>query len=181
LIAGARKPVVAAVVVTVSVEVTAPLPLGVNDVGFRLHPGASAGDGATEQVSVMAELKPPTGVIETVAVAWPPAATEGAERVPVEGRVKETAVPVPVRATVCWPAESVMTKLAESDPVAAGLNVTSIAHPAPAARDESHLFEEIAKSLASVPEMATLEIERLVRFALFVKVAVNAELVDPTP
>ena len=79
-----------------SVDCAGP-PLGVTDAGFRLHPGASDGEGDTEQVSVVAPLKPLTGSTVIVEVDDPPAVTEEG-LAGVELKVKSggcTAVPVP--------------------------------------------------------------------------------------
>ena len=107
-------------------ELAAPLPLGVTEVGLSEHLGA-AGDeeGDTEQIKATAELKPVPGVTVTVPVAELPAVTLAGESVPVFGSVK-LATAVPVRATCCGlpAALSVMLKVAVRVPAAVGANVT---------------------------------------------------------
>ena len=90
---------VAAVVVTVSVEV--PVPPG-TEAGFNAHVGPRVTAGATVQVKATAAVNPLTGAIVTVEVDDAPAATEAGARgeAAMVKSAHTTAVTVRLRALV---------------------------------------------------------------------------------
>src|SRR5271166_2392888 len=127
---------------------------------------------------------PPVAVTVAVKMMAAPASaglSEEASAVLVDSR------PTPERDTVCFvpavpDALSVMVKVAGPRlPLAPGLKVSLTVQAPPAARDPSQVFEEIAKSLASVPDSApSLEIVRGVAKPSLLTVTLSAEPVVPT-
>src|SRR5580698_3593052 len=73
---GRIRSAVAAVVLTVNVDVACPPLVNVTCAGFNEHVGADAGAGVTVQVNVTAPVNPPLETAVTVAVADCPAVTE---------------------------------------------------------------------------------------------------------
>src|SRR5258708_25000352 len=94
---GSSDAVVAAVVLTVSVEV--PVPPG-TEAGLSAHVGPRVAAGATVQVRATASLKPLTGPIVIVEVADAPGATVAGESAEA-AIVKSAATAAVLNATVC--------------------------------------------------------------------------------
>jgi hypothetical protein len=94
-VCGDRAAVVAAVVLTVSVEVPEAL---AREVGLSVQVGWRVAVGVTAQVRFTALLKPPTGAIVIVEEAVPPAVTEAG--VAAEAAIVKSGAAVTVTVTV---------------------------------------------------------------------------------
>jgi hypothetical protein len=161
--------------VKVSVPLRVPAAPGVN-VMLTVHvpEPASVAPQVFAEIAKSPEFAPETAMLEILIEVVPPlvSVTDCAEAVVptfVEVNVRLVGitdaftallVPEPDKATVCglFPAESVKVSVAVRVPAAAGVNVTLTLQLAEPASVAPHVFAEIAKSPAFVPEMAMLEI-----------------------
>ncbi len=167
--------VVRAVVVIVAVEVTAPLDVGVTEVGFSVHDEPA---GAPVQVSATAEVKEFNPVTETVEVPPLPAAKLKLAGETATEKSGVVVVPVPLSVAVCGLLASLSATLnvAVAAPVAVGVKVTVIVQVLPTARVVPHA-EVCANDDAPTPVMLTTML-LTVAVLLFFSVTVCAVLVE---
>ena len=161
-------------VVTMDAVDVAPVEVGVTELGLSEHDEPA---GAPEQVRATAVVKPFKPVTVTVEVAVAPAATLTAAGAVAMLKSGVVPPPVPVSVAVCGllASLSVTLRVAVTDPVVVGVNVTLMVQLAPAASDVAHALV-CAKDDAPPPVMLTA-MPLISTALLFFSVTVCAALV----
>lgn len=139
-------------VVTVTVMVSGPAPLGVTSEGLTVQ---AASEGAPVHAKLIVWVRPPSPSRLSEYVAVRPGVTVALEEDP-DASARLKSCPVPAKPTVCGlpGASSIMVSVPSRAPPAVGLNVTLIEQLAPAATLLPQVFDCIKSLLAEMLVMA---------------------------